>query len=91
MGHSSRHRPVRLAKKLRQIRRQLHLSQSELIARLKVKEPLYPASVSQYESGKREPSLIVLLAYARIADVAVEVLIDDGLDLPVRRCKKMVG
>ena len=90
MGHTSRHRPVRLAKKLRQIRRQLHLSQSELIARLKVKEPLYPASISQYESGKREPSLIVVLAYARIADVAVEVLIDDRLELPVRRCKKMV-
>lgn len=91
MGHTSRHRPVRLARKLRQIRRNLHLSQAELITVLKVKEPLYPASISQYESGKREPSLIVVLAYARIADVAVEVLIDDRLDLPIRRCKKMVG
>jgi len=90
VGHTSRHRPTRLARKLRQIRRNLHFSQAELIAALKVKEPLYPASISQYESGKREPSLIVLLAYARIADVAVEALIDDRLDLPAVRCKRVV-
>ena len=34
------------------------------------------------ESGAREPSLLVLLEYAHIANVSVERLIDDGLDLP---------
>ena len=35
-----------------------------------------------YELGKREPPLPVLLKYARIAGVYVDVLIDDELDLP---------
>jgi DNA-binding XRE family transcriptional regulator len=40
------------------------------------------ASISEYEHGKREPNLLLLLSYARLANVAVEALIDDGLDLP---------
>jgi transcriptional regulator with XRE-family HTH domain len=43
---------------------------------------LYPASISQYESGKREPPLTVLLQYARAAGVPVDMLVDDGQDLP---------
>ena len=50
MGHASRHRPVYLARKLRQIRRNLHLSQSELIAKLKVKEV-----AENIAKGKFEP------------------------------------
>lgn len=34
--------------------------------------------------GEREPSLIVLLRYARLAGVSMDVLADDGLDLPAR-------
>jgi hypothetical protein len=44
--------------------------------------PLYPASISQYETGTREPPLLVLLQYARVACVPVEALIDDDLGLP---------
>jgi hypothetical protein len=36
--------------------------------------------VSQFEAGRREPVLVVLLAYARLAGVSTDVLIDDKLD-----------
>jgi len=38
-------------------------------------------SVSGFERGKREPDLIVLLRYARLAKVPMEVLVDDKLSL----------
>ena len=37
------------------------------------------ARMSEYESGVREPDLLVLLRYARLAHVSVDVLIDDGV------------
>jgi transcriptional regulator with XRE-family HTH domain len=43
---------------------------------------LYPASISQYESGKREPPLRVLLQYARAGGVPVDMLVDDEQNLP---------
>jgi hypothetical protein len=45
------------------------------------KTALYPGHIGLYESGQREPPLPVLLRYARIAEVYVDVLIDDNLDL----------
>ncbi len=82
MGHTHRHRPSHLARKLRLIRARLGLTQGELIKHLKVKEPLYPASISQYEQGKREPSLVVIVRYAELAGCSTDYLIDDRLDLP---------
>ncbi|HEV7903851.1 MAG TPA: hypothetical protein VGO96_08425 [Pyrinomonadaceae bacterium] len=38
--------------------------------------------ISGYESGTREPPLKILLHYARVANIYVEALIDDELDLP---------
>jgi transcriptional regulator with XRE-family HTH domain len=40
----------------------------------------YP-DISKYELDKNEPSLMVLLAYARLAGIPVENLIDDNQDL----------
>ena len=37
--------------------------------------------LSEFESGRREPNLLVLLRYARLAKVSVESLIDDEMDL----------
>lgn len=37
--------------------------------------------VSAYELGKREPTLLDLLTYARMVKVPVENLIDDELEL----------
>jgi transcriptional regulator with XRE-family HTH domain len=45
---------------------------------------IVPGQVSEFETGKREPSLIVLLRYARLANVCVDTLIDDDLDLPAK-------
>ena len=50
------------------------------MARL-LKLQMTAARVSEFESAKREPNLLVLLAYARAGDVPVERLIDDHLDL----------
>ena len=38
--------------------------------------------ISDFERGKRVPSLIVTLHYARAYGVPADVLIDDSLDLP---------
>ena len=38
--------------------------------------------VRGFERGVREPPLPVLLEYARAANIYIEVLIDDDLDLP---------
>jgi transcriptional regulator with XRE-family HTH domain len=82
MGTKPRTMPERLADKLRQIRLALGLSQAEMLSRLGVQDLIVVRQISAYELGKREPSLIVLLAYARAANVIADVLIDDALDLP---------
>jgi transcriptional regulator with XRE-family HTH domain len=83
MGRSYRARPKKLGEKLRSIRVGLGITQAEMVARLAVKdEPLYSASISEYERGKREPPLLVLLRYAKIAGVSTDVLIDDKEKLP---------
>jgi hypothetical protein len=43
---------------------------------------LSPARVCEYESGIREPSLVVLLRYSEIAGLHMEVLANDNLKLP---------
>ena len=82
MGQASRSKPARLAEKLSHIRTALQLSQNELISRLGYSDELTQARISAFERGVREPPLIVLLRYAREANVSVESLIDDDLDLP---------
>ena len=85
MGRSRRPQPERLAEKLLEIRLGLGLSQSQMLRSLgDTKTKLHASHLSEYESGKREPPLIVLLQYARAAAVPVEVLIDDEQDLPAR-------
>lgn len=83
MGQSRRPQPERLALKLRQVRTQLGLSQEQMADRLKhVKSPPQPGHISEFENSKREPSLLVLVAYARLSGVTVDVLVDDNLELP---------
>lgn len=82
MGTGARPKPRRLSMKLREIRDALGLSQSEMVRRLGVEGIITYNKISHYELGKREPPLTVLLEYARAANVLVEVLIDDTLDLP---------
>jgi transcriptional regulator with XRE-family HTH domain len=85
MGRSRRPAPERLAQKLYTIRQYLDLTQEQMIERLGYsKTPLYPGHISEYERGKREPPLLVVMAYARLTSVPMEVLVDDELDLPER-------
>ncbi|HVF55685.1 MAG TPA: helix-turn-helix transcriptional regulator [Pyrinomonadaceae bacterium] len=79
---STRSKPDRLAEKLLQIRNALALSQSEMLKRLGFEDAINYTRLSGFESGLREPTLMILLQYARVANVYVEVLIDDELDLP---------
>jgi transcriptional regulator with XRE-family HTH domain len=81
---SARERPERLAEKLLQIRNALGVSQGEMLDRIGLGESGYRHYISHFETGKREPSLLILLQYARLANVYVEALIDDELDLPDR-------
>lgn len=82
MGSKPQYRPKNLAGKLRQIRNALGLSQSGMLRRLGAEHSYSAARISEYETGVREPSLWVLLAYARVARVHLESLIDDEATLP---------
>jgi len=74
--------PLRLAEKLLQIRKSLGLSQTAVLSKMGLEDRLFRSNISQYELGSRTPSLIVTLFYAKLANIYVDVLIDDNLDLP---------
>jgi transcriptional regulator with XRE-family HTH domain len=81
MGYA-RPQPRRLAFKLRQIRTKLDLSQEQMAVLVAHRRsPVYPGHISEFESGRREPSLLVLLQYARAGRVSVERLIDDEVSI----------
>ena len=84
MGRAKRLRPKYLPSKLLKIRTALGLTQNELIRAMGLLEVIYQGSVSEYESGIREPPLPVLLKYARLAKVSTDLLIDDALELPAK-------
>jgi len=81
MGYA-RVKPKRLAEKLLQIRERFGLSQNGMLRRLGLSDELTRGNVSEFETGRREPSLPVLLKYARGSGVPMETLVDDELDLP---------
>lgn len=82
MAKASRKKPARLAAKLLEIRTKLGLSQNGMIRYLGLAEELEQDYISKFERGVLIPPLHVLLAYAEAANVWLEVLIRDSLDLP---------
>ena len=84
MGRASRPKPVFLASKLKKIREELEIGTlDEMISRLNSPDvSLYRSHIREYENGTREPPLLVLLKYSRLAGVHLEVLVDDDLELP---------
>src|ERR1041384_284556 len=74
--------PRRIGEKLHQIRLMLELSHNGIIARMGLERELKRTSVSNFERKRRVPSLLVLLRYARVAGICLEVLVDDELELP---------
>ena len=79
-----RKRPTRLAEKLSEIRVRLGVSQGEMVRRLGLEDELERDYISKYERGILEPPLHVLCAYADVANVFLDVLARDYLDLPDR-------
>jgi transcriptional regulator with XRE-family HTH domain len=82
MGKGARRKPDRLAEKLRAIRVALGLSQPEMLRHLGLEDSMQYARISEYETGLREPTLITLREYARVAAVHLEDIVDDELELP---------
>jgi transcriptional regulator with XRE-family HTH domain len=75
-----RQQPKRLPRKLLAIRKMLGLSQTEMAKSLHLKKAY--TVISSYERGTREPDLLTLLRYARLAKVPLENLVDDDASLP---------
>lgn len=74
--------PKKLGKKLLQIRLNLGMSQRQIVDALNYKDtPLRASQISQYENGQREPTMMLVLAYARLAKVPMERLVDDKMKL----------
>ena len=82
MGRGRQERPEKLAEKLKGIRLKLGLTQPQMFELLDDKKiKLYVGQISLFENGQRMPSLLVLLKYARLAKVSMDVLVDDELAL----------
>jgi len=80
MGRSRRNKPKKLSQKLLAIRQRLNMSQTEMARALQLK--VHYSAVSNYELGTREPDLIIVLRYSRLAGVPMEMIVDDQLSLP---------
>lgn len=84
MGSASRQSPKFLAQKLLTIRKTIDggISQEEMVSRLGFAGEIDRSYVSRYETGILEPPLKVLLRYAEVAGLHLEVLADDEILLP---------
>jgi transcriptional regulator with XRE-family HTH domain len=80
MGRSRRAKPKRLPRKLLAIRKRLEMSQTQMCKALGLK--VNYSAISNFELGTREPDLLIILRYARLAGVSTDVLLDDRLNLP---------
>jgi hypothetical protein len=56
------------------------MSQTEMARALQLK--VHYSAVSNFELGIREPDLLVVLLYARLAGVPMDSIVDDQLRLP---------
>lgn len=90
MGRQRRPRPRRLAAKLRQIRTSLGLTQEQMFERLgDTGTSLRPGHIGEFETDRREPNLLVILAYARVMSTTgggefLEAMLDDSMSLPAK-------
>ena len=79
MGRSRRNKPKMLSQKLLASRKRLNMSQTEMARALQLE--VHYSAVSNFELGTREPDLIVVLRYSRLAGVSMESIVDDRLNL----------
>lgn len=81
MARYKRKGPKKLAGKLREIRLRMEMTQQEVADRIGTDV----SSISRFERGIREPSLLEILQYSYLSGVAVELLIDDKRGLAPKR------
>lgn len=85
MSSGTPEQPKRLAEKLKHVRVSMGLTQQAMFEALEKEmngnAKLHFGYITRFESGSRVPSLLVLLAYARVTGITVEVLIDDNLNI----------
>lgn len=74
--------PKPIADKLLAIREKLGLSQWQLASLLRFDKPV---RIAEYERGIRQPELIVLLNYAKLGHVSLDVLANENLELKFRK------
>ena len=84
MGYA-RNRPKLLPEKLRLIREHLQLDQahmaeelvSEIESHNRQRIQIKPHWVTNFERGRHEPDLITVNSYGRLANVSMDVIVDD--------------
>ena len=76
-----RDKPQRVAPKLKAIRQRLGLSQTGMLQKLNLK--CCYGRISEFERGRRFPSVPTLLAYARAAQIPLEEIVDDEMELSI--------
>jgi transcriptional regulator with XRE-family HTH domain len=74
--------PKRLGAKLRQIRTSMRLTQEEMLKILDLPPAIPQSTLSAYERNARLPPYFVLAKYGDVANVWIDVLVLDSLDLP---------
>jgi len=82
MGKAPQAKPTHLARKLKQARKKLRLSQNGLISLMGLTDQLTQAEISAFERGKRVPPLPVLLKYSEVTRVWINGFVDDSVILP---------
>ena len=86
VGRKKRPAPKKLAQKLTALRESLGLTQEETLVKVcPWLEPSARSVISEYENGKRVPSLIEMLNYAKLAGVSVDFLINDEISIDFKK------
>jgi transcriptional regulator with XRE-family HTH domain len=76
--------PKRLGIKLRQIRLVMGLTQEEMLKLLDLPPVITQTTISAYERNAKLPPYFVLARYGDIANIWIDVLVRDSLNLPER-------
>jgi transcriptional regulator with XRE-family HTH domain len=79
MSQRQRSKPQCLASKLFTIRQKLGMTQSQLAKLLSLDKGA--ARIAEYENGISEPDLIVLLDYAKLARISMDIIANDNRSL----------
>lgn len=74
---------MNLGLKIRELRKAHKMTQTELAAKLSIKQP----NLNKWETGERNPSLVTLKKIARLFDISLDVLAFDERDLKIAQQK----